>query len=166
MEGSRIAAHSMNPPATLQEPMSKPFTYRLRVRYHECDGQKIVFNARYAEYIDIATLEYSRCILGSVDPATGGIDWRLVAQNTQWHAPAHFDDVLEVRLQTKKLGTTSFCLNADVVRPADETMLASAETVYVVYDEVLANKCAIPVHARTALLKGAQSVVVDCSGVC
>ena len=58
--------------------MSQPFIYRLRVRYHECDGQKIVFNARYAEYIDIAALEYSRRLFGSVDSEAGGIDWRLV----------------------------------------------------------------------------------------
>ena len=32
-----------------------PFRYYLRVRYIECDAQKVVFNSRYGEYvIDVA----------------------------------------------------------------------------------------------------------------
>jgi acyl-CoA thioester hydrolase len=144
--------------------MSLPFIYRLRVRYHECDGQKIVFNARYAEYIDIAALEYSRQLFGSVDSRTGGIDWRLVQQSLQWKSPAHFDDVLDVQVQTKSLGTTSFCLVADVVRPKDGVLLVSAETTYVVYDEATASKAPIPEHARASLGAGALGFVTDCSG--
>lgn len=144
--------------------MVLPFVYRLRVRYHECDGQKIVFNARYAEYIDIATLEYSRSIFGTVDPAAGGIDWRLVKQELTWKAPAHFDQVLDVRVRTKSLGTTSFCLQAEVWRPADETLLVAAETVYVVYDESTASKAPIPEAFRSKLGAGVPGAVVDCSG--
>lgn len=144
--------------------MTTPFTYRLRVRYHECDGQEIVFNARYAEYIDIAALEYVRHILGSADSKSGGIDWRLVKQTVQWRAPGHFDDVLDVRVRTKALGTTSFCLLADVVRPADGILLVDAETTYVVYDPELASKIPIPERARPLLLAGAAGAVVDCSG--
>ena len=31
--------------------MSKPFRYYLRVRYGECDAQKVVFNSRYSESV-------------------------------------------------------------------------------------------------------------------
>ncbi|MCP4449228.1 MAG: acyl-CoA thioesterase [Myxococcales bacterium] len=144
--------------------MPLPFIYRLRVRYHECDGQKIVFNARYAEYIDIAALEYARHIVGSVDSNKGGIDWRLVQQELQWKAPAHFDEVLDVQVRTKSLGNTSFCLLADVVRPSDDTLLVSAETTYVVYDEARASKAPIPDGSRAALSNGAPGIMVDCSG--
>jgi acyl-CoA thioester hydrolase len=37
-----------------------PFRYYLRVRYSECDAQKIVFNARYGEYVDLAVSEFMR----------------------------------------------------------------------------------------------------------
>ena len=43
---------------------SAPFRYRLRVRYGECDGQKIVFNSRYGEYADAAMIEYQRKLGG------------------------------------------------------------------------------------------------------
>ncbi len=145
--------------------MSQPFIYRLRVRYHECDGQKIVFNARYAEYIDIAALEYSRHLFGSVDANSGGIDWRLVQQTTEWKAPAHFDEVLDVQVQTKSLGRTSFCLLADIIRPSDGTRLVSAETTYVVYNEVTASKAPIPGPGRERLEQGAPGIVIDCSGL-
>lgn len=140
------------------------FIYRLRVRYHECDGQKVVFNARYGEYVDIAALEFSRAVFGSVDPATGGIDWRLVKQSMEWKAPAHFDDVLDVRVQTKTLGNTSFTLLADVSNAATKTLLVRAETVYVVYDEATASKAPIPEHARAKLEAGAPNVLINCSG--
>ena len=31
-----------------------PFRYYLRVRYIECDAQKVVFNSRYGEYVDVS----------------------------------------------------------------------------------------------------------------
>jgi acyl-CoA thioester hydrolase len=40
------------------------FTMLLRVRYGECDAQQVVFNARYAYYIDIAMTEYFRAAVG------------------------------------------------------------------------------------------------------
>ena len=41
--------------------MSRPgfaFSTRLKVRYAEIDGQKVVFNSRYLEYADVALTEY------------------------------------------------------------------------------------------------------------
>jgi acyl-CoA thioester hydrolase len=50
--------------------MVGPFLYYLRVRYGECDAQKLVFNARYADYVDIATGELLRVI------GFGRLSWR------------------------------------------------------------------------------------------
>ena len=44
--------HSTSQPSTLT--IKNQFTLLLRVRYGECDAQEVVFNARYADYIDIA----------------------------------------------------------------------------------------------------------------
>ena len=46
--------------------MSAIFRFRFRVRYGECDAQQIVFNARWADYVDLATTEYTRVLFGSV----------------------------------------------------------------------------------------------------
>jgi acyl-CoA thioester hydrolase len=39
-----------------------PFVHTLRVRYAEIDGQKIVYNAHYLTYLDLAFTEYFRAI--------------------------------------------------------------------------------------------------------
>ena len=74
--------------------MKPAFTFLLRVRYSECDAQKVVFNARYAEYVDIAATEFMRAIWGGYDHLLErGIDFQVVNLNINWLASAHFDEV-------------------------------------------------------------------------
>jgi acyl-CoA thioester hydrolase len=148
----------------MTEPTTEPFHYILRVRYHECDGQKVVFNARYAEYVDVAALEYTRALFGGAQPSDGGIDWRLVHQSIDWKAPATFDDILYVEVQTESVGKTSFTLCCEVRNIADQSLLVTARTVYVVYDESSEGKVQIADEMRQKLLRGAPNRIVDCSG--
>ncbi len=141
--------------------MSEPFRLLLRVRYAECDLQGIVFNARWGDYVDIATAEYSRVLFGGVDPAETGLDWRLVKYTIAWHAPAHYDDVLDIRVRTLRVGTSSFALATEIVHHPDQQRLASAETVCVMTEPVVGVKRAVPEAARAALERGAPGVVVD-----
>lgn len=145
--------------------MAQPFQYRFRVRYHECDGQKVVFNARYGEYIDVAAIEFVRVLLGSVDPSSGGIDWRLVRQEIQWKAPAHFDDILSATIETTAVGNTSFTLCCTIRNIATTESLATATTTYVVYDEANAQKAPVTDAFRELLLAGAVGRVTDCVGM-
>ena len=75
--------------------MPNHFHYYLRVRYGECDAQKVVFNARYAEYIDLATTEFLRALGYGEQLFSGELDFQLVKQTIEWKAPARFDQVLE-----------------------------------------------------------------------
>lgn len=143
--------------------MSDPFRYRFRVRYHECDAQAIVFNARWGEYVDVATTEYTRALFGAAAPDAIGIDWRLVRQVTEWRAPGRFDDVLEARVRTVRVGTTSFTLATEFHR-GDEGPLVTAETVYVVVDPAANAKRPVPDAARRALEAGAPGRLVDATG--
>jgi acyl-CoA thioester hydrolase len=141
-----------------------PFRLLLRVRYSECDAQGIVFNARYGEYMDVASCEYSRVVFGGVDGASTGIDWRLVRQVTEWKAPARFDDVIAIKVTTARVGTTSFTLGASFHRHPDGLLLATVETVYVVVDPDKNEKKPIPERHLASLERGAPGVVVDFSG--
>ena len=140
-----------------------PFRYLLRVRYGECDAQGIVFNARWGEYVDLAVAEYSRVLFGGVDPHKTGIDWRLVKQTIEWRASARYDDVLDCRVTTVRIGTTSFVLGTLFRRHGDGADLASAETVYVAFDPNGA-KQPLSANHRTALERGAPGIVVDHAG--
>jgi acyl-CoA thioester hydrolase len=140
--------------------VTEPFRFRFRVRYSECDAQGIVFNARWGEYVDIAASEYTRAVFGRMVDASE-LDWRLVKQTTQWHAPARFDDILDARVRTVRVGTTSFVFATELVR--DGVQLADCETVYVAVD-VAGKKRAVPDRHRAELERGAPGVVIDQSG--
>lgn len=136
------------------------FRFRFRVRYQECDAQKIVFNARWSEYIDVAATEMVRAALGGPEAA----DWRLVRQLLEWKASGRFDDVIEARMTTRTLGTTSFTMATTFHRLPDEELLVTAETVYVMTDPETAKKRPITEEERRLLAPGAIDALVDCSG--
>lgn len=144
--------------------MASPFRYYLRVRYGECDAQKVVFNARYGDYVDIATTEFLRA-LGYGDALfSGELDFQLVKQTIAWKAPARFDQVLEISLRARHLGTTSFTLAADFRVAGEDAVIAAAETVYVLVTPHTLTKTPIPPGLRLAMETGAAGQVVDHAG--
>ena len=145
--------------------MSDDFRYVFRVRYAECDAQKIVFNARWGEYVDIAANEYTRELFGSVDPDAAGLDWRVVRQVVEWKAAASFDDVLVAHVRTVKIGTTSFTLATQFRRHGEDAVLVTAETVYVVVAPHSSTKLPVPDRHRAALERGAPNTVVTHAGI-
>jgi len=139
--------------------MTEPFRFLFRVRYGECDAQSIVFNARWGDYVDIAVTELARALF---DGDLGG-DWKLVKQTLEWRASARFDDVLEARVRTLRVGTTSFAIATEFRRFGAEPVLVLAETIYVMTGPDGAKR-AIPDAARASLERGAPGVVVDHAG--
>src|ERR1043166_2954788 len=71
--------------------MTHGFRYYLRVRYGECDAQKVVFNARYADYVDLSTTEFLRALGFGEALISGSLDYQLVKLTLEWKAPARFD---------------------------------------------------------------------------
>jgi acyl-CoA thioester hydrolase len=141
--------------------MSPRFSYFLRVRYGECDAQKVVFNARYADYVDLATAEYFRALGYEKELQTAELDYQLVKQTIEWRAPARYDQVLEISVATKYLGTTSFALHTDFRIAGDERVIATAETIYVHVDTHTLSKAPLPERLRDALGRGAAGTSVD-----
>jgi acyl-CoA thioester hydrolase len=139
---------------------SEPFRYLLRVRYGECDAQGIVYNARWADYVDIAASEFTRALFGSIT----AMDLKLVKLAIEWRASARFDDVLELRVSTLRVGTTSFETTTELRRFGDHALLATATTIYVAVDAA-GVKRAIASDERAKLEAGALGVVVDHAGM-
>ena len=85
-----------------------PFVHRLRVRYHECDPQGIVFNANHFAYFDVALTELWRAAFGSYGAmVASGTDVHVVDASATFHAPARFDDELDLSMAIVRLGTSS-----------------------------------------------------------
>jgi acyl-CoA thioester hydrolase len=142
----------------------KPFTYYLRVRYGECDAQKVVFNSRYSEYVDVGINEFLRAagVLG--DFITGPLDFQLVKQTVEWKAPARFDQVLELRIAATRLGTTSFTIGTEFRVAGEERVMVTVETIYVLVDGKTLTKLQLPDAIRVALQEGAAGRVTDHAG--
>ena len=140
---------------------SARFSYFLRVRYGECDAQKVVFNSRYAEYVDLAAAEFLRVLGFEHEIQSAELDYQLVKQTTEWRGPARFDQVLEISVSTKHLGTTSFTLTTEFRIAGDEALIATSETVYVHVDTHTLTKSPLPRRLREALERGAAGLSVD-----
>ena len=133
---------------------NKCFSYPIRVRYSEIDGQKIVFNAHYSTYIDIATTEYFRHVLGDrlqqladdhlFDPVLRKITLEFIK-------PAKLDDVLDVSCRITKLGKTSFELSHTINR--EDELLVKAEVVQVNYDVNSGKSQLIPENIKDAFIQ-------------
>jgi len=141
--------------------MTGHFRYYLRVRYGECDAQKVVFNARYADYIDLATTEFVRALGFGEALASGSLDYQLVKLVVEWKAPARYDQVLELSVYATRLGKTSFTLAMEFRIAGRPEIIVTAETVNVVVEAHTLRKTPLPPDFRAALEKGAASVITD-----
>lgn len=143
-----------------------PFRYYLRVRYIECDAQKVVFNSRYAEYVDVGVNEFLRAA-GILDQFVyGHLDFQLVKQTVEWKAPARFDQVLELSISPKQLGNTSFTLTTEFRVAGEERVIVTAETVYVLVDGKTLTKLPLPDAVRAALTEAARDRTTDHAAHC
>jgi len=144
--------------------MTDPFRYYLRVRYGECDAQKVVFNSRYSEYVDVATSEFLRAIGFGEAFMAGTLDFQLVKQTVEWKAAARYDQVLELAIDARHLGNTSFTLTTEFRVAGEARVIVTAETVYVLVDGHTLRKTPLPADLRAALAGGAPGVVTDHAG--
>jgi acyl-CoA thioester hydrolase len=141
--------------------MTNPFRYYLRVRYGECDAQRVVFNPRWADYVDIGSTEFFRALGFGEALATGALDYQLVKLTLEWKAPARFDQAIELSIYTTHLGSTSFTVVTEFRIAGDEQVICKAETVYVNVDPKRLTKLPLSPELRAALESGAPGKTVD-----
>lgn len=127
------------------------FSHRLRVRWAEIDKQGIVFNAHYLTYFDVGATEYWRA-LGWTYPEKfeqSGSDTFAVKATVEYHAPAHYDDEIDVCVRIAKLGRTSLRLAVEIHRGQDH--LITGELVYVLANPTTRTPTPIPEAFREAV---------------
>ncbi len=147
-----------------EDKMAARFRYFLRVRYAECDAQRVVFNARYGDYLELATTEFLRALGMEGSMVNGRYDYQLVKQTLEWKAPARFDQVLELSVHAPRLGNTSFTVGTDFRIAGDDRVIASGETVYVLVEAETMEKVKLPDDVRDALRIGGAGQMTDHAG--
>lgn len=142
-------------PTNARPPFS--FSAATRVAFSDTDAQGIVYYGRYAPYFDLARVEYWRSLRFEAheDPAVG--EFVMRAFHIEYHAPATFDDVLEVFCRVSRIGRTSMTFEFDVVlADGSDRHLASATQTMVNVD--LAERRPVPIepfmHERIAAFEG------------
>mgnify|MGYP006278273875 FL=1 len=120
------------------------FTHSLRVRWAEVDLQGIVFNGNYLTYFDVAVTEYWRDA-GLIEDVIHPVDHvEMFARKStiEYHAPARFDDVLEIGVRCAEFGRTSMRLVIEIYK--DDEFLISGELIYVSANSQLRKSVPLP----------------------
>jgi len=133
-------------PTNARPPFS--FSAATRVAFSDTDAQSIVYYGRYAPYFDTARVEYWRHLgfESHDDPARG--EFVMRAFNIEYHAPAAFDDVLEIFCRVSRIGRTSIEFEYAVTHGGghEEKVLATATQTMVNVD--LDERKSVPIDDR------------------
>ena len=126
------------------------FHCTLRVRWSECDAQRIAYNAAYLAWNDVAQAEYLRNLgLGLYKLAELNIfDTVLVKVTLEYKAPARVDDLVEVYARVAHMGTSSIDMEFEVYRKGQEDPLTRVESIYASYDNRAQRTRPIPEEVR------------------
>ena len=131
-------------PATDRRPPFR-YAYRTRVGFDETDAQGIVYYGRYMPYFDRARVEYLRD-LGVLVREPADPEFVMRAQHVEYHAPARFDDELEVFVRVRRIGTTSVLWEFEAYNATTDERLVVATQTAVSVD--LAERRPVPVEWR------------------
>jgi acyl-CoA thioester hydrolase len=130
--------------------LTPPFVHQLRVRYHECDAQGIVFNAHHFAFFDITLTELWREAFGSYDAmVAAGSDVVVVDAQASFKASPRFDDLLDIEMAIAKLGSSSMTSTFEEKR--DGELLVTGRMVHVFVDPTTMEKQEIPADVRERL---------------
>ena len=129
-----------------------PFKYSAiaRVWFSDTDAQGIVYYGRYLHYFDHARTEYHRQ-LGLAVAWIAGRDFVMRASRVEYHAPARFDDLLEIFVRLARIGRTSATYECAAFRMSDDAPMVTASQTLVLVDLVTRQSAEIPDSYRETI---------------
>jgi acyl-CoA thioester hydrolase len=130
-----------------------PFKYSAlaRVWFSDTDAQGVVYYGRYLPYFDHARVEYHRHL--GLQPRVEGTTAEFVMRASQiaYHAPARFDDLLEIFVRIAKIGRTSATYEHAAYRMDDDRLMVTATQTLVLVDPEERRSVPIPDGYRAAV---------------
>lgn len=126
-----------------------PFRYsaRTRVGFSDTDAQGVVYYGRYLPYFDLARVEYHRH-LGVTGAYVGTNEFAMRASTVEYFAPARFDDLLEIFIRVRRIGSTSATYECHAYRIADDVLMVTAQQTVVLIDPVARRPVPVPDDLR------------------
>ena len=130
-----------------------PFKYSAlaRVWFSDTDAQGVVYYGRYLPYFDHARVEYHRHL--GLRPRLEGTtaEFAMRASEIEYHAPARFDDLLEVFVRIARIGRTSVSYDHAAYRVEDDRLMVTAKQALVLVDPDERQTVVIPENYREAI---------------
>jgi acyl-CoA thioester hydrolase len=122
-----------------------PFKYSAltRVWFSDTDAQGVVYYGRYLPYFDHARTEYHRH-LGRL--RGDGVEFVARASSVEYHAPARFDDLLEVFVRVSRIGRTSATYEWAAYRLPDDVLMVTGTQTIVLIDPT--TRTPVPIDAE------------------
>jgi acyl-CoA thioester hydrolase len=118
------------------------FSAGTRVGFSDTDAQGIVYYGRYMPYFDLARVEYHRNLdLLRKEPTDRQFVMR--AMKVEYHAPAQFDDQIEVDVRVARIGRTSVTYEFAAYLEGD-VLAVTAEQTLVLVDLEERKACPVP----------------------
>ena len=126
------------------------FSATARVWFSDTDAQGVVYYGRYLPYFDHARPEYHRH-LGLSGHWTAGSDFVMRASTVEYHAPARFDDLLEIFVRLARIGRTSATFECAAYRTDDDTLMVTATQTLVLVELERRHPVEVPGSYRARL---------------
>jgi len=106
---------------------------RLRVRYPETDQMGVVYHANYLTWFEVGRTEWMRDFgRPYADLEAGGVRLAVIDVRARYHAPARYDEIVDVDTRLVKLTRLRVVFSYEIRR--DETVLATGETTLAAID--------------------------------
>ncbi len=124
--------------------MRPPFKFsaRTRVGFSDTDAQGVVYYGRYMPYFDLARVEYHRQLsMLRAEPTDRQFVMRAMA--VDYHAPARFDDPIEVDVRISRIGTSSVTYEFAAYLEGERLAVTATQTLVLV-DLAERKPCSVP----------------------
>ena len=125
----------------------KTFTTRIRARYCETDAAEVIYYGSFMLYFEVGKMEMFREL---------GIPYRrdipIVETHCRYPAPAHFDDILEIRTRFDDIREKGFKVRSEIYRVEENetfTLVGEGYTSHVYVDNERKPR-RLPNHYREA----------------
>jgi YbgC/YbaW family acyl-CoA thioester hydrolase len=108
------------------------FVTSRRVEFCETDLAGIVHFANYYRYMEQSEHEYYRSLgmsIAQTFPDGTIVGWPRVSSQCSYQTPAHYEDVLEIRIRVARLGLKSLTMDYEFLRSTTRIATGRMKTV-------------------------------------
>lgn len=107
----------------------------IRVRYAETDKMGIVHHSNYLIWFEAGRSDFCRARGFSYKEMEDDDALMIVAESyVRYKSPAYYEDILIIRSQVAEVRSRSIRFVYEVIRLADDTLIAEGETLHLVTD--------------------------------